>query len=110
MTPAALPQPGCAAAAAARQPRRRPTPHHGRLGQTKAHMGQTRRAFTLLVVGFLWACASVFRFRADVTATTSVSLEVLTGRESFTRDEVQSIIQSQGRETRRHAPWIFTPA
>jgi hypothetical protein len=66
--------------------------------------------FTLLTVGFLWACASVFLFRASVIATTSVSLEVLEGRENFTRDEVFTIITHQGQETRRGAPWIFTPA
>lgn len=66
--------------------------------------------FTLLTVGFLWACASVFFFRASVTATTSDSLEVLEGRESFTREEVFTIITGQGQATRHRAPWIFTPA
>jgi hypothetical protein len=66
--------------------------------------------FTLLTIGFLWLCASFVLFRADVTATTSASLDVLTGRESFTRDEVFTIVTGHAQEMQRRAPWIFTPA
>ncbi len=66
--------------------------------------------FTLLFVGLAWACASVPLYHAHVTATISVSLEILTGRESFTRDEVFTALTRQGAEMKRISRWFPAPA
>jgi hypothetical protein len=66
--------------------------------------------FTLLFVGLAWACVSVPLYHARVTATTSVSLEVLTGRESLNRDEVFTALTRHGAEMKRFGWWFVGPA
>ena len=66
--------------------------------------------FILLFTGLAWACVSVPLYRAQVTATTSVSLEVLTGRESLSRDEAFTALTRHGAEMQRISWWFFAPA
>jgi hypothetical protein len=64
---------------------------------------------TLLVTGFLWACVSIPLYRAYVTGTTSVSLEVLTGRDHLSREEVYSAFFRNDSEMKRYAWRMFLP-
>ena len=64
----------------------------------------------LIFAGLGWACVSVPLYRARVNATTSVNLEVLTGRESLSRDEVFTAFVRHGAEMKRISWWLFAPA
>ena len=66
--------------------------------------------FTLLFIGLAWAFVSVPLYLAHVTATTSVSLEILTGRESLSRDEVQTAFVRHSAELKRISWWFWAPA
>jgi hypothetical protein len=66
--------------------------------------------FTLLFVGLAWACFWVPLFVMRVTATTSLSLEVLTARESLSRDEAFNSIVSHGEKMKRFSWWFFAPS
>jgi hypothetical protein len=65
--------------------------------------------FILLFAGLAWACVSVPLYRARVNATTSVSLEVLTGRESLSRDEAFTAIVRHGDKMKRFSWWFLPP-
>lgn len=66
--------------------------------------------FILLFGGLAWACVSVPLYHARVTATTSVSMDVLTGRDSLSRDEVFTAFLRNSAEMKRVSWWFVAPA
>jgi hypothetical protein len=66
--------------------------------------------FILLFAGLAWALISVPLYRGSVTATTSVSLEVLQGRESLSHEEVHAAFVRHSAEMKRKSWWLFAPA
>lgn len=65
--------------------------------------------FILLFTGLAWACALVPLYRMHLTATTSVSLEVLTGRDKLSRDEVYDAILGHHEKMKRISWWFLAP-
>jgi len=65
--------------------------------------------FILLFTGLVWACASVPLYRAHLMGTTSVSLEVLTGRDKLSRDEVYDAIIGHHEKMKRISWWFLAP-
>ena len=66
--------------------------------------------FTLLLFGFLWACATAFQLVVRADAISSGMLHLTERRESFTKDEVATIILEHGRRSRLSYLWVLAPS
>jgi hypothetical protein len=66
--------------------------------------------FILLFGGLAWACISVPLYRAHVTATTSVSLEALTGKHTLSNDEVFTVLTRHDAMMKHASWWFLAPA
>ena len=66
--------------------------------------------FILLILGFLSACAAAFLLQVGSTAVASRMLQLTERKESFTKDEVFTIIVEQGQRSRPSFLWTLTPA
>ena|ERR1051325_7474588 len=67
--------------------------------------------YLLLLTGFLWLSASRILFVPGVAVKgTRLMSDGVPKKESYSRDELLSVIQTFSREVRGDPPWIFTPA
>ena len=66
--------------------------------------------FILLILGFLGACAVAFLLQVEATVVSSEMLSLTQRKESFTKDEVFTIIVEQGQRSRPSYLWTLTPA
>jgi len=66
--------------------------------------------FILLFGGLAWACISSPLYRARTTATTSVSLEILTGKASLSSNEVFMMMSRHDAKMKRFSWWFLAPA